>query len=156
MALKYFYDMTTAKHAKYRIMRPTSLYVAMENLVRTPDGLDRRFYELCVLSNCGTRYAQRYMGNFSRFRDFEEYLPPPHFTAQRNQQKLQSRIETDGDRFLEAGWQSWNGTLATVEMVAADKRLISITRQGKDYALDTPPDEAEALMQRAYVAHCRT
>lgn len=57
-----------------------------ENLVRTADGLDRRFYELCVLSELknSLRSGDIWVQGSRQFKDFEEYLlPAPRFTAQR-------------------------------------------------------------------------
>jgi hypothetical protein len=86
---------------------PTSLVrKRWENLVRTPDGLDRRFYELCVLSELRSslRSGDIWVQGSRQFKDFEEYLlPPPRFAAQRDQQNLGLAVETDRDRFLVRG-----------------------------------------------------
>ena len=50
-----------------------------ESLVRTPEGLDRRFYELCVLSELknSLRSGDIWVQGSRQFKDFEEYLLPP-------------------------------------------------------------------------------
>ena len=50
-----------------------------ENLVRTEDGLDRRFYELCVLSELknSLRSGDIWVQGSRQFKDFEDYLLPP-------------------------------------------------------------------------------
>lgn len=47
-----------------------------ESLVRTPDGLDRRFYELCVLSELknSLRSGDIWVQGSRQFKDFEEYF----------------------------------------------------------------------------------
>jgi TnpA family transposase len=129
-----------------------------ENLVRTPDGLDRRFYELCVLSELrnSLRSGDIWVQGSRQFKDFEEYLlPPSRFAAQRDQQELGLAVETDCDRFLEARLAVLERELAAVEKMAAANELpdASITSQGhlKITPLDNAvPDEAEVLMQQAY------
>jgi len=129
-----------------------------ENLVRTSDGLDRRFYELCVLSELrnSLRSGDIWVQGSRQFKDFEEYLMPlQRFAAQRDQQELGFAVETDCDRFLEARLAELERELAAVEKMAAANELpdASITSQGhlKITPLDSAvPDEAEALMQQAY------
>jgi TnpA family transposase len=129
-----------------------------ESLVRTPDGLDRRFYELCVLSELknSLRSGDIWVQGSRQFKDFEEYLlPAPRFAAQREQRELGLAVETDCDRFLEARMAVLERELATVERLAAHNELpdASITSSGglKITPLDNAvPDEAEALMQQAY------
>jgi TnpA family transposase len=129
-----------------------------ENLVRTPDGLDRRFYELCVLSELrnSLRSGDIWVQGSRQFKDFEGYLlPAPRFTAQRDQQKLGLAVETDCVRFLDTRLAVLARELATVEKMAAANELpdASITSQGhlKITPLDNAvPDGAEVLMQQAY------
>jgi TnpA family transposase len=129
-----------------------------ENLVRTPDGLDRRFYELCVLSELrnSLRSGDIWVQGSRQFKDFEEHLlPPPRFIAERDQQKLGLAVETDCVRFLDTRLAVLARELATVEKMAAANELpdASITSQGhlKITPLDNAvPDGAEALMQQAY------
>jgi hypothetical protein len=129
-----------------------------ENLVRTEDGLDRRYYELCVLAElknslrCGDIWVQ----GSRQFKDFEDYLlPPPRFAAQRDQRELGLAVETDCERFLEARLTVLQEQLATVERLAAANELpdaaITSTGRLKISPLDNGvPDDAEALMQQSY------
>ncbi len=129
-----------------------------EGLVCTPEGLDRRYYELCVLSELknSLRSGDIWVEGSRQFKDFEDYLlPPPRFAAQRDQRELGLAVETDCERFLEARLTVLQEQLATVERLAAANELpdAAITDSGrlKITPLDNAvPDEAEALIQQAY------
>jgi hypothetical protein len=129
-----------------------------KNLVRTEDGLDRRFYELCVLSELknSLRSGDIWVQGSCQFKDFEDYLlPPPRFAAQRDQRELGLAVDTDCDRFLETRLAVLQEQLAAVERLAAANELpdAAITSSGriKITPLDNAvPDEAAALMQQAY------
>ena len=126
--------------------------------VRTPDGLDRRYYELCVLSELknSLRSGDIWVQDSRQFKDFEDYLlPPARFAAQRDQQALDLTIETDSERYLESQLGVLADQLATVERLAAANALpdAAITSAGglKITPLDNAvPPEAEALLQQAY------
>ena len=129
-----------------------------ESLVRTPDGLDRRYYELCVLAELknSLRSGDIWVQGSRQFKDFEDYLMPPlRFTTQLEQQELGLAVETDCEHFLEARFAHLARELATVERLATANALpdAAITSSGrlKITPLDNAvPDEAEALMQQAY------
>jgi TnpA family transposase len=129
-----------------------------ESLVRTPDGLDRRFYELCVLSELknSLRSGDIWVQGSRQFKDFEEYLlPAPRFMAQREQKELGLAVEIDCERFLESRLSLLERELATVERLATANELpdAAVTTSGrlKITPLDNAvPDEADALMQQAY------
>jgi hypothetical protein len=92
-----------------------------ENLVRTPDGLDRRYYEMCVLSELknSLRSGDIWVQGSRQFKDFEDYLLPPlHFAAQRDRQELGLAIETDCDRFLKERLALLSREMETVERLA--------------------------------------
>jgi len=133
-----------------------------KSLVHTPDGLDRRFYELCVLSELknALRSGDIWVQGSRQFKDFEEYLvPAAHFAAQRAQEKLGQRelglaVETDGERFLQDRLSLLGRELATVERLAAAGELpdAAVTSSGrlKITPLDSAvPEEAQALTQQA-------
>jgi len=128
-----------------------------ESLVHTPDGLDRRFYELCVLSELknALRSGDIWVQGSRQFKDFEEYLlPVSRFSHQRDQKELGLAIETDCERFLEERLALLDSELETVERLATANELPDavITSSGglKITPLDNVvPDEAEALIQQA-------
>lgn len=129
-----------------------------ENLVVTDEGLDRRFYELCVLTELknALRSGDIWVLHSRQFKDFEEYLlPPAHFREQLRQHELGLDIETDCERYLESRLTLLRERLATVEQLAAADELpdacIMPSGRLKITPLDNAvPDEAEALLRTAY------
>ncbi|WP_339372706.1 hypothetical protein [Paenibacillus elgii] len=74
-----------------------------ENFVRTEEGFDRRFYELCVLSEMknALRAGDIWVYGSRQFKDFEEcLLPTPRFIDQRQRHDLGLAVENDCERFL--------------------------------------------------------
>jgi TnpA family transposase len=129
-----------------------------KNLVHTPEGLNRRFYELCVLSELknSLRSGDIWVTGSRQFKDFEEYLlSASRFTTQRDQQALGLAVETDCDRFLEGRLALLECEMATAERLAATNELpdavVTSTGRLKITPLDNAvPDEAEVLMQQVY------
>ena len=128
-----------------------------ESIIHTEDGLDRRFYELCVLSELknALRSGDIWVQGSRQFKDFEEYLlPPSRFRAQREQQELGLAVDTDCERFLEQRLALLKRELDTVERLAAQNGLPDavITSNGLKITplAKAVPDEAEALMRQAY------
>ncbi len=77
-----------------------------ENVVHTEDGLDRRFYELCVLSEMknALRSGDIWVHGSRQFKDFEEYLlPQGRFVDQKLQHDLGLAVANECDHFLEQG-----------------------------------------------------
>ena len=152
-------DMNARQARKVPDDAPTSFVrKRWENLVWTPDGLDRRFYELCVLTELknSLRSGDIWVQGSRQFKDFEEYLlPPQRFAAQHAQQGLGLAVETDCASFLDARLALLEKELATVERLAAANELpdAAITSHGrlKITPLDNAvPPEATALMEQAY------
>jgi TnpA family transposase len=128
-----------------------------ESLVRTPEGLDRRFYELCVLSELknALRAGDIWVQGSRQFKDFEDYLlPTPRFAAQREQQELGLAVDSDCERFLEARLGVLERELVTVERLAAQNELpdASITDTGLKITplANGVPDATDTLMRQAY------
>ncbi len=97
-----------------------------ENLVHTADGLDRRFYELCVLSELknSLRSGDIWVQGSRQLKDFEDYLlPPPRFATQREQRGLGLAVENDCARYLESRLAVLERELGTVERLAAASEL---------------------------------
>jgi len=71
--------------------------------VQPDDGIDRRFYELCALSELknALRAGDVWVPGSRQFKDFEEYLlPPARFAALRDAGDLPAVIAPDGERYL--------------------------------------------------------
>lgn len=152
-------DMNQRQGRKVPDDAPTSFVrKRWKSLVCTPDGIDRRFYELCVLSELrnSLRSGDIWVQGSRQFKDFEDYLmPPQRFAAQRDQGELGLSIETDCERFLDARLGALESELMTVERLAAANELpdaaITSTGRLKITPLDKAvPDEAGALMQQVY------
>ena len=129
-----------------------------EALVRTPDGIDRRFYELCVLSELrnALRSGDAWVAGSRQFKDFEEYLlPRQRFVEQRERQELGLAVDNDCERFLTARLALLEREMAAVEKLAAENELPDavITSTGlKVTPLDKAvPETADALMRQVYL-----
>ena len=151
-------DMNERQARKVPDDAPTSFVrKRWESLVRTPDGLDRRFYELCVLSELknALRSGDIWVQGSRQFKDFEEYLlSASRFTVQREQKALGLAVETECEPFLKGRLADLERELASVERLAAAGELpdaaINTSGRLKIMPLDNAvPDEAEALMQQA-------
>lgn len=152
-------DMNERQARKVPDDAPTSFVrKRWESLVHTPEGLDRRFYELCVLSELknSLRSGDIWVQGSRQFKDFEEYLlPAQRFTVQREQKELGLAVETDCERFLQTRLSLLERELATVERLATANELPDAAVNSSGRLKITPldnavPDEAEALMQQAY------
>lgn len=152
-------DMNERQVRKVPDDAPTSfIRKRWESLVRTPEGLDRRFYELCVLSELrnSLRSGDIWVQGSRQFKDFEDYLlPPTRFAAQLDQHELGLAIETNCERYLEARLAELEHELTTAERLAAAGELpdaaVTTTGRLKIAPLDNAvPDEAEALMLLVY------
>jgi TnpA family transposase len=127
-----------------------------ERHVFTADGIDRRFYETCVLSEVGKnlRAGDLWVTGSRRHKDFDEYLLPAQtFTAMRVG-GLPLHVELDGLKYLQERKTLLNAEFARVNQLAQDNELpqASVT----DGALKISPldnqesDEATALTRQAY------
>ncbi|MDN5872388.1 MAG: Tn3 family transposase, partial [Nitrococcus sp.] len=129
-----------------------------QRLVHTSDGIDRRFYELCVLTELknALRSGDIWVQDSRQFKDFEDYLLPPiRFADQRGHGSLGLAVETDCERYLASRLATLEHDLASVERSAAADTLpdAGFTPAGrlKITPLDNAvPEGADALMQQAY------
>jgi TnpA family transposase len=126
-----------------------------ESVVHTADGLDRRFYELCVLSELrnALRSGDIWVQGSRQFKDFDGYLlPPSQFAGRRERQGLGLAVETDCERYLEERMAVLEGELGKVERLAARNELpdAAITAQGLKVTplANAAPEEADALMRQ--------
>ena len=127
-----------------------------EPLVRGEGGLDRRFYELCVLSEMknALRSGDLWIAGSRQFKDFEDYLlTPPAFRALRAE-GLPLPVEPAGERYLGMRLDLLREELIKVNALAEKGALPDVTfTQG--VLKVTPltnlvPEEADAAMRKVY------
>lgn len=123
--------------------------------VITPEGIDRRFYEICALSELknALRSDDIWVKGSRQFRDFGDYLLlPAKFAALKKEQALPLTINTNSDQYLEESLQLLDEQLTTVTKLAKDNELPDaiLTESGlKITPLDAAvPDTAQALIDK--------
>lgn len=95
-------------------------------LVINSEGIDRRFYEICALSELknSLRSGDIWVQDSRQFRDFEEYLlPPAKFNELRQARTLPIAINPDLDQYLLERVMLLNEQLATVNRLALANEL---------------------------------
>jgi len=128
------------------------------DLVRTPDGLDRRFYELCVMSELrnSLRSGDIWVAGSRQHKDFDEYLVPAAvFVKRRADDTLGLPIIADVEQFLTERTTLLEQQLAVVEKLAAAGELPDAAMTATGHLRITPltnmvPDEADALIRASY------
>ena len=127
-----------------------------EKLVMTAAGIDRRYYELCALSELknALRSGDIWVRGSRQFKDFDEYLMPSNkFAALRQGGELPLAVNADCARYLQERLETLEGQLATVNRMALANDLPDaiITESGlKITPLDAAvPDAAQALIDQA-------
>jgi TnpA family transposase len=127
-------------------------------LVKTETGgFDRRFYELCALSELKNklRSGDVWVQGSRQFKDFDEYLVPPEkFTAMQLANALPLAVPTDCDQYLQERLTLLESQLAQANHLALTDELpdaIITTASGlKITPLDAAvPDEAQSLIDRS-------
>jgi len=97
-----------------------------------PDGgIDRRFYELCALSELknALRAGDIWVPGSRQFKDFEEYLlPHARFAALRDAGELPATIAPDGDRYLRDRLTLLTEQLRGVDQLVTDGALANADR----------------------------
>ncbi len=128
-----------------------------ESLVFTDAGVDRRFYELCTLSELknALRSGDIWVQGSLQFKDFDEYLVPSGKLATLKQTgELPLAVATDCDAFLRERLLSLEQQFTAVNGMAKADTLPDtiITESGLKITplTNSVPDEADALMRQAY------
>jgi TnpA family transposase len=125
-------------------------------LVFTDTGIDRGFYEFCVLTELrnALRSGDLWVRGSRQFRDFDEYLlHPQDYSSLKSAQKLPI-VTTDGNpAYLNARLELLTERLAEVERLATDGKLpgVAVTAAGlKITPLETiVPIQAQPLIDAA-------
>ena len=126
-------------------------------LVKTGAGFDRRFYELCALSELKNklRSGDVWVQGSRQFKDFDEYLVPVEkFTTMQLANELPLAVPTDCDQYLHERLTLLESQLAKANLMALANELpdaIITTATGlKITPLDAAvPDEAQALIDQS-------
>ncbi|MBV8384935.1 MAG: Tn3 family transposase [Planctomycetaceae bacterium] len=128
-----------------------------QGLVFTESGVDRRFYELCTLSELknALRSGDIWVQGSRQFKDFDEYLVPAEkFAALKQSGELPLAVDADCATSLRERFLLLEQQLAAVDRMARANELPDaiITESGLKITplANSVPDEADALMQRAY------
>jgi TnpA family transposase len=126
-----------------------------KNLVVTDAGIDRRYYELCALSELknALRSGDIWVQGSRQFKDFEDYLvPPAKFASLKQDNTLPLAVATDCDQYLQERLALLETQLATANRMALADELPDavITESGlKITPLDAAvPDTAQALIDQ--------
>ena len=124
-------------------------------LIRTDNGIDKRYYELCALSELknALRSGDIWVQGSRQFKDFEEYLLPlESFVALKLANNLPLPVETDCDQYLNNRLTQLEQQLEAANSMAASNDLPEaiITTSGlKITPLDAiMPDTAQALIDQ--------
>nr|WP_251119309.1 hypothetical protein [Escherichia coli] len=82
-------------------------------LVITPEGLDRKFYEICALSELknALRSGDIWVKGSRQFRDFDDYLlPAEKFAALKREQALPLAINPNSDQYRKSVCSRWTSS----------------------------------------------
>ena len=127
-----------------------------EKLVLTDAGIDRRYYELCALSELknALRSGDIWVQGSRQFKDFDEYLVPAEkFATLKLASELPLAVATDCDQYLHERLSLLEQQLATVNRMAAANGLPDaiITESGlKITPLDAAvPEAAQAAIDQS-------
>uniref|UniRef100_B8HZ41 Transposase Tn3 family protein n=1 Tax=Cyanothece sp. (strain PCC 7425 / ATCC 29141) TaxID=395961 RepID=B8HZ41_CYAP4 len=133
-------------------------------LVLTHDGIDRRYYELCVFSELknALRSGDIWVQGSRQFKDFDTYLiPSEKFTALKLTHQLPLAVADNCEEYLHERLSRLEQQLETVNRMADANDLPEaiITEAGlKITPLDTAvPDAAQALIKQtaAWLPHVK-
>jgi TnpA family transposase len=136
---------------------PTSFIKARwKPLVFTGEGIDRRFYEICALSELknALRSGDISVLGSRQFRDFDDYLlPPDKFSALQKARTLPIAINPDLDQYLLERVLLLNKQLSTVNRLALANELPDaiISATGLKITPQDPivPESAQALIDQS-------
>jgi hypothetical protein len=130
---------------------------ALASLCRDRQGVDRRFYELCALTELKNRLRSGdvWVTGSRQFKDFEAYLlEPARFNELRAAEGLALAVEQNGEAYVARKVALLKQSLDEVEGLAVRGELpdAAVNKSGLKIAplTNTVPEEATVLMRRAY------
>jgi TnpA family transposase len=119
--------------------------------------IDRRAYELCVLSELRDRLraGDVWIEGSQQYQNFDSYLiPKPTFEIMKEEGPLPLAIETDVERYLESKRTRMASDMAEVAALAEAGRLDGVDLSGGELKIsplrNAVPAEAESLRDAAY------
>lgn len=128
-----------------------------ESLIFKEDGLDRRFYELCVFSELknALRSGDIWVQGSRQFRDFESYLlSMDAFVKVKGENKIPLAVNPDMDEYLNGRIYLLHQQLETVCKLAENDGLpeVTISENGLKISslTNAVPKETDVLMQQVY------
>lgn len=126
-----------------------------EDLVFTENGINRKFYELCLFSELKNhlRSGDLWVKGSRQYKDFEDYLVPKEkFIELKNNKDLSLDIELDGDKYLAKQMNLLSSKMEVVCELLENNELpdaLFINDRIKIKPLEnTVPKEAEDLGKR--------
>ena len=156
-AIDVLRGMNTDNARKVPLDAPTDfIKPRWHKLVMTDAGIDRRYYELCALSELknSLRSGDIWVQGSRQFKDFEDYLVPPEkFASLKQSSELPLAVATDCDQYLNDRLTLLEEQLAAVNRLAAANELpdaiITAASGLKVTPLDAAvPDNAQALIDQ--------
>lgn len=127
-----------------------------ESLVFSKTGTDRRFYELCALSELknSLRSGDLWVSGSRQFNDFKEYILSPEAFEQLKRDGLSLSVESCGEKYLSGRMEQLRSQLVAVDKLASLGQLPDATFT-KGILKITPLDNlvpvaAEAAMRKVY------
>lgn len=125
-------------------------------LVMAEGGINRRYYELCVLSELrnSLRSGDIWVQGSRQFKDFDEYLiTATKFTALKEQNNLSVKVTTDCEQYLDERMGLLKEQLATANRLAATNKLPDAVISGSGLRISpldaAVPTSAQTLITQA-------
>src|SRR5260370_41770509 len=112
-----------------------------ETYVLGSEGIDRRFYELCVMAELknALRSGDISVAGSRQFRDFEDYLMPhPEFDRRLTQGDLHVAVPTSGAAYLEERISLLRGPLDQTNALAREDQLPDAELNRAGLKIDAP------------------
>ena len=123
-----------------------------ESYVVGPEGIDRRFYELCVMAELknSLRSGDVSVAGSRQFRDFEDYLMPhTEFDRRLTQGELHVAVPTTGVAYIEERMSLLQSALDQTDALAREDQLPDAELNSTGLRIspleNSVPKEAEAL-----------
>ena len=125
-AIRLIRELNTSRTRKVPEDAPrTFVRKRWERHVFGAEGIDRRFYETCVLAKLGKRLGagDLWVAVSRRYRDFEEYVLTPEAFAAVRSSGLPLAIELDGPKYLAKRTDLLHAELQRVDSLAMAHQL---------------------------------